>query len=83
MSDYIPPTKQYLRRGEVIEWITSLGIFEKDFEKLVNAGVIERITLHANARGYYLREAIERHLIKPFRDAEERMRGPLPTTTKL
>ena len=74
MSAVPTPAQPYLRRGEVLAWITGLGIEAKDFAKLVQAGTIERIVLHAGGRAYYLREAVERHLIAPFRAAEERLR---------
>lgn len=74
------PAQPYLRRGEAIAWIEANGLDKKEFEKLVTAGVIERITLRTGGRGYYLREAVELHLIKPFREAEARLRGARPTT---
>lgn len=67
------PTKPYLRRCDVNEWLEALGIDEKVFDKLVGAGTIERVTITEGGRGYYLREAIDQHIIQPFRAAEARL----------
>lgn len=70
-----PKLPPYLRRGDVIEWLAALGIEEGVFDKLVSAGTIERIRLAGAKKGFYLRTAIERHIVQPFRDAEERLKS--------
>lgn len=67
------PLSPYLRRGEAVNWLSGLGIDAAQFEKLVAADVIERITFKEKGRGYYLKSAIEEHILKPFRDAEARL----------
>lgn len=71
------PAQPYLRRGAVYAWLDRAGIEHAEFNKLVGAGAIERITLREGGRGYYLAAAIDEQLIKPFREAEQRLRARL------
>jgi hypothetical protein len=62
----------YLRRGDVARWIEPMGIDMKVFQKLVDAGKIQKIMLTERGRGYFLRDEIDQVIIKPFREAELR-----------
>lgn len=66
------PTAQYLRHRDVRDWIEPLGLEMKDFYKLTKSGVIAAVKLAQCKRAYYLKSQVVRHLIQPFRDAEER-----------
>jgi hypothetical protein len=63
----LPP---YLRYDDVRDLLEPLGIHMKQFDKLVAAGTIQRITLGQKGRGYYLRAEIDLKILAPFREAE-------------
>jgi hypothetical protein len=69
------PDTPYLRRRDVRSWLDEYSptLFAQ-FEKLVDAGAIQRIRIGERSRGYYLTQEIEGKILRPFREAEERVR---------
>lgn len=54
-----------LRRAAALSLLAPYGIGDKDFEKAVAAGVIERITFPGGTRGYYATAQLRRVFIEP------------------
>lgn len=65
------PTTRLCRLGDVKAWLDELGVELRIFEKLVEAGVIRRITLTQGGRGYYSVKQIHEVIVRPILEAED------------
>lgn len=64
MTDAARPRMQ--RRAAVLAWLAPYGVTEAEFDKLIEARVIDRITLHEGGRGYYSTAQIQTVIIDPL-----------------
>lgn len=56
--------KPLLRRGQVVEWLAEFGIAAWQVRLLLESGQIRAVRTRPNARAYYLREQIEKDVLR-------------------
>jgi len=67
MSAKLP---RMLRRADAVALLAEYGVTEHEFDKLISAGTLTRITLRRGGRGYYVTAEIQRLVIDPVHAAE-------------
>ena len=56
------PTKEFLRYGDVVNWLDEEGISIRELRKLLEIGLIKGRPLRPEGRNYYFRSEIQRDI---------------------
>jgi hypothetical protein len=58
------PTKEFLRYGDVVNWLDGEGISIRELRKLLEIGLIKGRPLRPDGRNYYFRSEIQRDVFE-------------------